>query len=240
MRIFIILIGVFILANIVLFLLPTEAELNNLKYTSKPLINESDIRLVSDLSQQKSALEVDESALEVEQGGAENNSADSQSQNKDLNNMCYRIGPFLRESRMQSAGKILESEMNITYDVVVRESVDVPATRVFLGQFSSKAEAMQAREELTKSGISDHFHKKEQGAYIVSLGIYSNESSAREQVSRFRALNIDAKQKTKLTSLPKSYWLEVKTDYISDDFSRLRSFSWGESSVSLSKRSCSN
>jgi len=239
MRIFIILIGMFILANVVLFLLPTQAELNNLKYTSKPLVNESDVRLVSDLSQQKSVLKVDESAL-ANADVAPSDSSNQQNSATALKAMCYRIGPFLRESRMQSSGERLKSEMNLTYNVVVRESTDVPATRVYLGPFPGKAEAMQAREELTEAGISDHFHKREQGAYIVSLGIYSNESSAREQVSRFRALNVNAKLKTKLTKLPKSYWLEVGEKFISDDFSRLKSFSWGESSVSLSKSLCSN
>lgn len=286
MRVVIILIGIFILANLALVLLPTEAEMNNVKYTSKPLINESDIRLVNELSDNElpaNELSSSDGVGEVEESkpvladnpvlsGVEESDAVEEPTHEELEalkafkvakeeakqaseqkkqrpakaptkaptkSICYRVGPFLRESNMLNAGERLKSEIGLTYDVIMRESINVAATRVFIGPFPNSSEAKKARNELTRKGVLDHFSKKEQGSYIVSLGIYSNESSAKDQMSKFRSQDIYAKTKTKLTNIPENYWLEVKKDFFSGRMGLLKSFSWGESSVSLSKRRCS-
>jgi len=271
MRVVIILIGIFILANLALVLLPTEAEMNNVKYTSKPLINESDIRLVNELSDNElpaNELSSSDGVGEVEESkpvladnpvlsGVEESDAVEEPTHEELEALkAFKVAKEeakqaseqkkqrpakapTKESNMLNAGERLKSEIGLTYDVIMRESINVAATRVFIGPFPNSSEAKKARNELTRKGVLDHFSKKEQGSYIVSLGIYSNESSAKDQMSKFRSQDIYAKTKTKLTNIPENYWLEVKKDFFSGRMGLLKSFSWGESSVSLSKRRCS-
>ncbi|MGH1429005.1 MAG: SPOR domain-containing protein [Arenicella sp.] len=233
MRVLILISGVFLLVNIVLYLLPTDIETSNLKYASDPEINQEDIRF---LIEDQVAIEALNIAAIVEGSASDSSSAASQAISSIP--VCYRIGPFLRETRMTSAGKQL-SDLKVDFSLVERQPVSVSATRVFVGSFASASEAVAARQQLSKDGINDHFHRREpDGSYIVSLGIYSKKSSAEGLQKKFRDQNIAAKMRDEETRLPKNYWLELPSSINQDDIQSLLGISWGESSVTLGKHAC--
>lgn len=280
MRILILLLGVFILANVVLFLLPTDAEVNNLKYESAPSMNQDaisfltkkptgfesvpprDETVVSDVkdgnetndkvdsvgdNNSSAKVNILKSAITSKsgQGNVDQQEIDKQKekafeQKNEIVNIaslqCYRIGPFLREARMNASGKQL---IDIQYKVIEREAMEVLATRVYVGSFDKLSLALQARQELTSKGVNDHFHRRgSDDHYIVSLGIYSKAESALRQQDKFKSLGIKAKIRTEKTRLPKNYWLELPGNITQKQIDSLSVISWGESSVSLGKHTC--
>lgn len=243
MRILILMSGVFLLANIVLYLLPTDIETSNLKYASDPEINQTEIRfLVEEREKKVAPLDIanlpDLSSPETP-GYAKGYTASSDKSSQKTNTpICYRVGPFLRETRVKAAGKQLD-EKSLDHSLVERQPVSVSATRVYVGPFTGASEAVAARKQLTKDGIDDHFHRREKdGSYIVSLGIYSKKDSAVNQQEKFRTQNIAAQTRDEKTRLPKNYWLELSTLIDSKNIESLSSISWGESSVSVGKHPC--
>jgi len=107
MRIIIIFIALMLLANAIAFLLPTKAEVNNLKYTSKQPVNKELISLINENARDtQGTLNVDGESLQL-------NTAEP---------VCYKIGPFLRDARVAAAGVRLEEELTLSYTVDVRES----------------------------------------------------------------------------------------------------------------------
>jgi cell division septation protein DedD len=273
MRLLILLVAVLILGNAVAYLLPTEAEVNNLRYTAKPDINPEEVRFLleeivanqdtisvseeveSSIAQQSTAMATQEIATQVDtdsgsfngsfSGDESASTSESQSpqetaQELSQPSICYRIGPFLREARLESAKTRLSDELQVESDVLTREPIDVVATRVYIGPFADAAIAKNERIKLTEQGIADHFTKREDSGYVVSLGIYSNTDSAQKLQVRFQNAGVNAKTRTESTRLPKSYWIQARKAFDSQDLFVLSRFSWGESSVSLSKNDCTD
>ena len=296
MRFLILVSAFFILANAVLFLLPTDVETSNLKYESSPELNESEIRFLARESSLSESLEInfdvqddsekegdlvsstnkqsesvsDDMQIPVAQEPKQENVAqtqriqdqsdaslvnpsdekqstdDSEEQQASVNEQivtnvpiiseCYRIGPFLREARMKASSNQIVS---IEFKIIEREATEVFATRVYIGPFEEQSEALKTRKELTNSGVNDHFHRREQnGSYIVSLGIYSNNASAIRQKAKFQSLDFAAETRNEKTRLPKNYWIELPGNITQENIDSLRTISWGESSVSLGKHPC--
>ena len=227
MRVLILISAIFLLGNIVLYLLPTDIETSNLSYASDPEVNLDDIRFF------KSEQSVLESPLAEGQGdGAAINVSTTSAA------LCFRIGPFLRETRVTTAKGRLAGE-SIGYELIERGSVEVIASRVYVGPFDGASEAVAAREKLTESGVNDHFHRRESdGTYIVSLGIYSKPVSAEVQQSKFREKNIAAQVREEKTLLPKNYWLELEQSTSKEKIDSLDEVDWGESSVSAGMQEC--
>ena len=227
MRVLILISAIFLLGNIVLYLLPTDIETSNLSYASDPEVNLEDIRFL------KSEQSVLESPLTEGQG-------DESAINVSVTNaaLCFRIGPFLRETRVTTAKGRLAGE-SIDYELIERDSAEVVASRVYVGPFDGASEAVAAREKLTESGVNDHFHRRESdGTYIVSLGIYSKPVSAGVQQSKFREKNIAAQVREEKTLLPKNYWLELEQSTSKEKIDSLDEVDWGESSVSAGMQKC--
>jgi len=240
MRVLILISGVFLLVNIVVFLLPTNIETSNLKYASDPEVNQADIRfLVEEQNSQNSEKTVGFSGLtEKHPDYTKGYKAGLSSRGENSVNYCFRIGPFLRETRIKSASKRLD-DLYVKYDLIERQSTKVNASRVYVGPFVGASEAVAARKKLTEEGISDHFHRREgDGSYIVSLGIYSKNDSAKKQQNKFRAKNIAARVREEKTRLPKNYWIELSRLTKEEKLKSLAGIEWGESSVSAGMHAC--
>ena len=233
MRALILISGIFFLINAVMYLLPTDIETSNLKYASDPEINQSDIRF---LRKEQDALS---SGKFGQLSGAQADTVgSSQSTSSDQAAACFRIGPFLRETRVKTASKHIE-DLAIDYQLIVRQPNNVKASRVFVGPFEGASEAVVARKKLTDGGINDHFHRRESDeSYIVSLGIYSKKESAVNQQSKFREKNIAAKVREEQTRLPKSFWIELSASTEKEKLESLSDVQWGESSVSAGMHKC--
>ncbi len=239
MRVIILIAAFFLLGNVVLYLLPTDIETSNLRYASDPEINYEEIRFLLD---EQAVTEVvnlpDSSSLPGQQGQEEQGQEDGSVATLSSVNQCFRIGPFLRETRVNAASKHL-SDLSISYDLIKRQPTRVIASRVFVGPFTGASEAVAARKKLTESGISDHFHRRDaDGAYIVSLGIYSKSASASALQLKFREKNIAAHIREENTQLPKNYWLELVSSTSEAQIASLDGIDWGESSVSAGLQQC--
>ena len=228
MRVLILISAVFLLANIVLYLLPTDIETSNLSYASDPEINQSDILFI----------EKEKPINPIVLSASSGSGFESPNAGQSVNNACFRIGPFLRETRVNIAGKRLE-DLSVEYELIERQSTKVTASRVYVGPFEGASEAVVAREKLTESGINDHFHRREpDGTYIVSLGIYSKSDSAEIQQIKFREKNIAARVREEKTQLPKNYWIELPKSVSQSSIESLAGVDWGESSVSAGMHKC--
>ena len=236
MRLLILISAIFFLGNIVLYLLPTNIETSNLRYASDPEINYENISFLLE----------DRTVAEPVNFASSSNLPEQQAQDKKNEpvgsavniNACFRIGPFLRETRVNAASKHL-LDLSIPYDLIERLPTKVVASRVYVGPFAGASEAVAARRKLTESGINDHFHRREtDGTYIVSLGIYSKPKSAAAQQSKFREKNIAALIREEKTQLPKNYWLELVPSTPEYKIASLSGIDWGESSVSTGMQRC--
>jgi len=244
MRILIFISIAFVLLNVLVYLLPTDVQTSNAKYASEPEINSVDIRfLIEDAAAQESidvaslpTFDSSGSPEPVAESQVDSNSSESSAGDK--NETCYRIGPFLRESRVDAVGSQLK-DLVIAFSLVERQPVNVLANRVYVGPFSDASQAVAARRQLSTDGINDHFHRKENdGSYIVSLGIYSKKDSAEQQQEQFRQQNIAALIREEETELPKNYWLELSKFTSTTKIESIAGISWGESSVSLGRHPC--
>ena len=234
MRVLILFSAIFLLGNIVLYLLPTDIETSNLRYASDPEINDENIRFLLGERTAAEPVNLASSSNSSSQQNQEDGSVDSAGNV----NACFRIGPFLRETRVNTATKYL-LDLSIPYDLIERQPTKVIASRVYVGPFAGASEAFAARKKLTESGINDHFHKREaDGSYIVSLGIYSKPASASAQQLKFREKNIAALIREENTQLPKNYWLELVSTTPEYKIASLNGVDWGESSVSTGKQRC--
>ena len=234
MRVIILISAFFLLGNVVLYLLPTDIETSNLRYASDPEINYEEIRFLLDEQAVTELANFPNSSDSPEQQGQGDGSVAT------LNsaNQCFRIGPFLRETRVNAASKHL-LDLSIPYDLIERQPTKVIASRVFVGPFAGASEAVAARKKLTQSGVNDHFHRREaDGTYIVSLGIYSKSVSASALQLKFREKNIAAHIREENTQLPKNYWLELASSASEIQVASLVGIDWGESSVSAGMQQC--
>ena len=229
----------FLLLNIAVYLLPTDIETSNAQFASEPEINPDEILFAADSSNRNEAIDI-ESIPSLNVSDSSGSAKTLSGEQSDDSNVCYRIGPFLRESRVEAVGTQLK-ELFIGYSLVEREPVTVLANRVFVGPFSDVSQAVAARRQLSNDGINDHFHRGDSGGnYIVSLGIYSKKQSAEEQLEKFREQNIAAQIREEETQLPKNYWLELSRFTPDSKIESVAGISWGESSVSLGKHPCQN
>jgi len=235
MRAIILISAVFLLGNIVLYLLPTDIETSNLRYASDPEINYQDVNfLLVERTTTTEAVDPTSSSKSPGQQGTEGGSLAATGNA----NQCLRIGPFLRETRVSVASKYL-IDLSISYDLIERQPTKVVASRVFVGPFAGASEAVAARKKLTESGINDHFHRREaDGTYIVSLGIYSKSASASALQLEFREKNIAARVREENTQLPKNYWIELVESTSKEQIDSLGGIDWGESSVSTGMQRC--
>lgn len=235
MRLIFGLIGLLILGNLVVYLLPNERDESNNRFGSRAEVAADNVVLLQ-------AGDVTADELVASESQLLSDSVDrSLPVVAQIDGKCYRIGPFLHSSRL-SLAKAQLNNINVLYTVEKRESASAEVFRVYVGPFISSERARAARQELNDSGVFDHFQRKESDAnYIVSLGIYSRSVAAQASKERFESLGLQVRIRPEKTVLPDSYWLSLLVrESQTLPFEVLRKIDWGEYSTQFGAYTCQN
>jgi len=111
-------------------------------------------------------------------------------------------------------------------------------TRLYLGPFERKAQVDDTRVRLRRAGVLDHFVRKQDDDFIISLGIYSSDESADTALRLFEDKLESVKRREEKVVLPESYWLHFE---LADDQSvkrQLSAMDWGEPSAKMGLFDC--
>lgn len=222
------LIGILLVANLALFLMPHKETRVNHVYEEQASLNSDLLSLLNE--------EEESSTTGL---GASSDIQPVEVQAKPTK-VCYRVGPFLQVDGMGLAKAILDNA-SIQYYESKRESRRASVYRVFLGPWFDRNQLQASKQKLTENKISDYFEKKQkEGSWIISLGIYLNQVSAESELQRFRNRGLLANIRNEQQQLPTNYWLNLdinqeKTSLIKD----LSSMDWGSYTAKFVVTSCS-
>lgn len=151
---------------------------------------------------------------------------------------CYRLGPFLYSANYELAQAVLFNA-DVVYQKSTRTAQQSDVFRVYLGPFSSQAEAQDRRVQLRQDNILDHFVSQEDNnTFVVSLGIFTTEESARNAVVLYSDKIESVKMKAEALVLPNSYWLHFSIDEEDKLKQELAVMDWGERSAKIGKHPC--
>jgi len=151
---------------------------------------------------------------------------------------CYRVGPFMHQANYELAQAVLFNA-EIEYQKSKRASKQSNVFRVYLGPYSSQALVSDARVELKRKNVLDHFVRKESAEnYIISLGIYTTVESADEAVALFSENLDNVNIKDEVVVLPDSFWLHFSVDDDDQAHQQLSRIDWGEQSAKMGKYQC--
>jgi len=231
-RIFTIMFGVLLLANLAVLLWPDNTVGAAHVYAVKEDVNPHFVRLNKEIEDKYLAAQ----ATYLESGDLE--ADDLVDIGVDDNQGCYRLGPFMHKANYELAQAVLYNA-DVDYQKSTRTSRESNMYRVYLGPYSNQPQAADMRVVLRRKKVLDHFVRKESnGQYIVSLGIYSTKETAENAVKLFKD-RIDAvKSKSELVFLPNSYWLHFAIEPEDQIQRQLASIDWGEQAAKLGKYQC--
>jgi len=152
--------------------------------------------------------------------------------------VCYRLGPFTHQASYELAQAVLfNADVNFQKSTRVSQESDV--FRLYVGPFANTEEVAQARVELTRKRILDHFARKlNDDQYMISLGIYSTQETADTALRLFKGKLNDIKVRNETVVLPDSYWLHFALRSESSKLAQLSQIDWGESSVKFGPHEC--
>lgn len=224
--------GLLMVANMAAYYWPDKANYAPHIYTAQIDVNPHFVRLNKEIedkfySQPATSVEVvDDGILFAE--GAELPA--------DAN--CYRVGPFLHQANYELAQAVLFNAA-LEFKKSKRASKESNVFRVYLGPYINQAEVADARVELKRSKVLDHFVRKEgEGDYMISLGIYTTKGSADDAVALFDGTLDKVKLKSEVVILPDSYWLHFSVDDDDRVRQQLSRIDWGEQSAKMGKFQC--
>lgn len=150
---------------------------------------------------------------------------------------CYRVGPFIHQENYELAQAVLFNA-SIDYRKSKRLSKESSVYRVFLGPFDNPAEAADARIELKRKKVLDHFVRKQSDEYIVSLGIYSSLESADKAIALFEDKLGKVSKQSENVVLPESYWLHFSVAEDDRAQQQLSAMDWGETAAKMGLFGC--
>ena len=151
---------------------------------------------------------------------------------------CYRVGPFVHQENYELAQAVLV-DAKVDYKKAKRESKQSNVFRVYIGPYEDQAQAIDARTELRRKKIQDHFiRKNSEGQHVVSLGIYTTQESVDAAVELFSQQLDGVKSDNELVLLPESYWLYFALDDENEIGQKLRQVDWGERAAKMGKFGC--
>ena len=236
-RIFIYLIALLALLNVGVLFWPDTANYAPHVYSVKKELNPHFVRLNKEIEERfysQAGANVDvisqassASGLDVE--------APSLSLNEGAD--CYRVGPFIHQPNYELAQAVLFNA-GVDFRKSKRLSKESSVYRVFLGPYDNSAEAADARVELKRQKVLDHFVRKQGDMFIVSLGIYSTLESADKAIELFEDKLGGVNKQAENVVLPESYWLHFSV--ADDDRARqqLSAIDWGETAAKMGLFSC--
>lgn len=210
---------------------PTSIDQNELVESEFP----ADVAEVSGLADANGAV-TESSAAQT--GSQINSQTNSQAITQLDGGVCYRLGPFMHSESYELAQAVLFNA-GVEYQESTRQVQESDVFRLFLGPYETSAEVADARLDLKRKRILDHFSRKlDDGTYIISLGIYSSEETAQSALRLFADELADVKSQSESVVLPNSYWLHFALATDSSKLEQLSSIDWGENSVKLGPHTC--
>ena len=219
--------GVLLLANVAVFLWPTGAHTAAHVYSPRTDIKPHFIRLNKEIEDKfllARPAQVIAADMELAEGSAEQ--------------ACFRLGPFMHQANYELAQAVLFNA-DVKYQKSTRLSRESDVFRVYMGPYSKQAEASDIRVELTRSNVLDHFVRKEaDSVFIVSLGIFTTEQSAKDAKDLFEGMLERVKMKQESIVLPDSYWLHFDLKQGKIIRQQLARMDWGEQSAKLGRYQC--
>ena len=226
-RIFTIMFGVLLLANLAVLLWPDNTVGASHVYAAREDVNPHFVRLNKEIEDKYLAAQ----ATSLKDGDLADVGVDDEQG-------CYRLGPFMHKANYDLAQAVLFNA-DVDYQKSTRTPRESSMYRVYLGPYSSQPQAADMRVVLRGKKVLDHFVRKESnGEYIVSLGIYSTKETAENAVELFRTRIGTVKLKSELVFLPNSYWLHFAIEQEDQIQRQLASIDWGEQAAKLGKYQC--
>jgi hypothetical protein len=129
--------------------------------------------------------------------------------------------------------------VDVDYKKSKRVSKASNVFRIYLGPFATQAEANDARVDLTRKNVLDHFVRNiDDGTLMISLGIYSTPESAAAALRLFNETVGDVSQRSENVVLPDSYWLYFGVDGDQRMLNQLTVMDWGEPSARMGLFNC--
>lgn len=152
---------------------------------------------------------------------------------------CMRVGPFESESNAAKAARTLD-ELDISYVSRAVRGRRIQAYRVYLGPFDDQSAANQARSMLRARGVKDYYAlRQSNGDVVVSLALFSQQSSADSYIKELEAKNVLAKSRPEDQAIAASYWLELRDRRpVGALRAQLRGVDWMEPSATLRHSPC--
>lgn len=232
-RLFSYLIAVLVLLNVGAMLWPDSANYASHIFAPQDEINPHFVRLNKEIEErfysQVSALSEPSSSNSPEgeqSGGVSNGSND-----------CYRVGPFVHQENYELAQAVLFNA-GVDFSKSTRLSKESSVFRVYLGPFKTPAEAGDARVELKRKKVLDHFVRKKDDGYIVSLGIYSTNESADKAIELFGDELGKLTKEAENVVLAESYWLHFSVSGDDRALQQISAMDWGETAAKMGLFSC--
>jgi len=234
-RVFVYIVAILFLANVIVFLWPDKANYAPHVYSPKEDINPHFVRLNKEI-EERFYSQVTEEVREVEEVEAQEVVVEEGSLPPQEG--CYRIGPFMHQENYDLAQAVLFNA-RVDYRKSKRASKESSVFRVFVGPYASEAEVADARVDLTRKRVLDHFIRKQgENDYIISLGIYSTNESADTAIRLFSDKLSEVKMQNENIVLPDSYWLHFSIGGDDRVRQQLSAMDWGEPSAKMGLHGC--
>lgn len=232
MRTLLYIFAVLVLANVAIFWWPDKANYAPHVYAAKDDLNPHFVRLNKEIEEKFYS----QAAIIEEQSDVSNGAP--LVANLSPSQACYRIGPFMHQENFELAQAVLFNA-EIDYRKSKRASKSSDVYRVFLGPFENQAQVSDARIDLKRRKVLDHFvRKQDDDSYIISLGIYSTLESAETAIRLFDGKLQAVQKQSEVVVLPGSYWLHFAMDKESRVRQQLSVIDWGEQSAKMGLHPC--
>lgn len=151
---------------------------------------------------------------------------------------CVRIGPFVSSAVVALAAQKLDA-MSLSYTRRTVKSREIRAFRVFLGPYRNDTALDTQRRLLEAAGVEDYYVKRNDGAGIISLGLFSQREGAEAMRRRLARDDIEASLRAEERVLKPNYWLEINDPGVADGTPReLAGARWGEQEARARRFEC--
>jgi hypothetical protein len=150
--------------------------------------------------------------------------------------VCMRIGPFLTQSTLADASRILE-DMGLSHNRTAVSARKLKTWRVYL-QLPGDQESLDAvRDTLSELNV-DSYQFEDNGAEYLSVGLFSQSGDARNFVSELKENGVETIYRPELRTLGPLRWIEVEK--IPDRYAReqLDQVKWGDAMASVTNFPC--
>jgi len=211
--------ALFLLANMALYLWASGLERHkpSSNGATRPAVNEKSMRLLSEVTLGSGAEEtVELSALLAKQ--------------------CVRVGPFEQDETFNKATEVFDG-FDLAYDRQTVNAREVQRFRVQTGPFDDISDAEARIAELQGKGVDAYVIQNANGADIVTLKLFPQESAAQEYIAELADKGIDAQISKEVDSLGPFRWLEAAYSN-SSTLVDLRATDWGEPGVQVQSEAC--